>query len=58
MSEYLMEYCLYGVPGCEICIGIGQELRKPHIYVGEYNISGEFLRWAEYPIVESSHYEH
>ena len=52
--EYLLEYRLYGVTGCEICVGIGREARTPHIYVGEYNISDEVLRWTNYPIVDSS----
>ena len=32
--------------------GIGQEVRTPHIYVGEYNIRDEVIRWTDYTIVE------
>ena len=44
MSEYLLEYGLCSVPGCEICADIGQEVRKPHIYVDGYNLRDEILR--------------
>ena len=44
MSKYLLEYGLFGVPGCEICAGIGREVTTPHIYVGEYNLRDEVLR--------------
>ena len=58
MSEYLIEYVFCSVTGCEICAGIGREVRTPHIYVGEYNLSDEVLRQADYPIVDSSDSEH
>ena len=58
MSEYLLEYRLCSVPGCEICVGIGREVSTPQIYVGEYNLKDEVLRWADYPIVDSSDYKH
>ena len=54
MSEYLLEYCLYSLLGCEIYAGIEKELRSPHIYVGEYNLRDEVIIWADYHIVESS----
>ena len=58
MSEYLLGYCLRGVPGCKIFSGIVREVRTPHIYVGEYNLRDELLRWADYPIAESRNYDH
>ena len=58
MSDYLLEYCLCNVTDCEICAGIGRAVRKSHIFVGEYNISDEVLRWDDYPIVDSSDSEH
>ena len=54
MSDYLLEYLLYSVPGCEIFAGMGLEVRTPHIYVCEYNLSNEVLRWDECPIIDSS----
>ena len=58
MSQYLLEYHLCGVPGCDICAGIGIEVKTPHIYFGGYNLRDEVLRWDEYPIVGSSNSEH
>ena len=58
MSEYLLAYCLCDVPGREICADIGLEVRLTPIYVGEYNIRHEFLRWYDYPIADSSDSEH
>ena len=58
MSEYLLEYCLYSLLGCEIYAGIEKELRSPHIYVGEYNLRDEVIRWADYHILGSSDSEY
>ena len=58
MSECLLGYRLCGVPGCEICAGIVLEVSTPQIYVGEYNLRCVVLRWSNYPIVDSSDYEH
>ena len=54
MSEYLLEYRLFGVPGCESCAGIRRKVRTAEIYFGEYNLSNEVLRWDECPIIDSS----
>ena len=51
MSNYVLEYRLYGVPDCEIFAGIGRSERKPHIFFSEYNISDEVLRWDDYPML-------
>ena len=58
MYEYLLEYRLYSVPGCENFAGIGLEVRTPHIYVCEYNLIDEVLRQADYPIVDSRYSKH
>ena len=36
---------------------MGLEVRTQHIYVGEYNLSDEVLRWDDYPIFGSSNCE-
>ena len=57
MSKYFLEYRFCGVPGCEICEDLGQELRTPRIHVVEYIIRDEVLRWADYPIFDSRNYD-
>ena len=52
ITEYNLEYRLYGKQGCILCSEIGRGVRTPDTSIRGNNIQGELLRWMDLPVID------
>ena len=51
MTPYLVEFRLYGIPNCLLCLEVGRPVHTPRIEVGGYNLHDEALRFMTLPVI-------